>query len=479
MRTATALSRAAGTGLPWVQVAPSAPYFITEDGAPWHPVGQNDAISWPELQGLFRRRDLPGVDRHLAWLAAHGVTCLRVMMEYAQVRHRYLENPVGRFVPAMVELWDDFVALCERHGLRLLLTPFDTFWMYLRWRHHPYSRARGGICERPADWLTERAMIEAVKARLSFMVERWGGSGAVFAWDLWNEMHPAHMGEDVGHFASVTTELSEHVRGLELRLYGRARPQTVSLFGPVLYSHPYVADTIFRHPLLAFASTHLYAKGTIDHPRDTVAPAVAVGELVAEALSHMAPERPFFDSEHGPIHLFKDKRKTLPEAFDDEYFRHIQWAHLASGAAGGGMRWPNRHPHTLTAGMRRAQRALAGFLPLIDWPEFRRRNVSDQIRVRTPGTHAFACADGQQAVVWLLRGDTLDRATGMLRPDAPPVTAAFDLPGMRDGSYSVTLWNTRLGRATATLRAECSSGLLPIAVPGLVTDLAVALRRQG
>src|SRR5690606_15354837 len=87
--------------LPWISVAPDAPYFVDERGAPWTPIGQNDAITWPELAGLFRRRDLPAVERHLHWLKAHGVTCLRLMMEYAQVRHRYFERPAGRFVPHM------------------------------------------------------------------------------------------------------------------------------------------------------------------------------------------------------------------------------------------------------------------------------------------------------------------------------------------------------------------------------------------
>ncbi|TIL77742.1 MAG: hypothetical protein E5Y81_12695, partial [Mesorhizobium sp.] len=43
---------------------------------------------------------------------------------------------------------------------------------------------------------------------------------------------------------------------------------------------------------------------------------------------------------------------TSPE-LPTEYFRHLQWAHLAAGGAGGGMRWPNRSPHVLTPGMRR------------------------------------------------------------------------------------------------------------------------------
>jgi mannan endo-1,4-beta-mannosidase len=143
----------ASAAMPWVQTRPGHPYFLTDDGRPWTPIGQNDAISWVEFEGLFRRRDLPAVERHLRWLKAHGVTCLRLMLEYAQVRHRYIEKPAGRFVPAMVQLWDDLFAMCERIGLRILLTPVDTFWMWLHWRHHPWNKANGGPCASPSETL--------------------------------------------------------------------------------------------------------------------------------------------------------------------------------------------------------------------------------------------------------------------------------------------------------------------------------------
>ena len=39
-------------------------------------------------------------------------------------------------------------------------------------------------------------------------------------------------------------------------------------------------------------------------------------------LSHTPANRPFTDSEHGPIHMFNDHKKMLNEAFDDEYERH-------------------------------------------------------------------------------------------------------------------------------------------------------------
>jgi hypothetical protein len=463
--------------LPWVTVSPGAPYFQTDRGESWTPIGQNDAISWPELEGLFRRRDLASVERYLADLADHGVTCLRLMMEYAHGRHRYLERPAGVFNPAMVELWDDLFALSARHGLRILLTPFDTFWMWKRWKHHPYNRANGGPCKSRSGMLTCPRTRAAIKRRLLFATERWGGSGVLFAWDLWNELHPAYGGNDPGCFDELIQDLSDTLRRREIELHGRAHPQTVSIFGPLLIEHPGTVEPVLRHPALEFHSIHLYEQGTIDHPRNTVEAAAAVGRLMREALAEVPPERPFLDSEHGPIHTYKDHHRTLSAPFDDEYFRHIQWAHLASGGAGGGMRWPNRRPHQLTPGMRDAQQALAGFLPLIDWTRFRRRNLSFEIAVKGRGCVGFACGDEAQAVVWILRVDRLDKK-GKVREDAEPVDLAVSIPGLGAGRYRATPWDTVEGRCLGCFEADHSgSGKLTLPLPPLRTDLALAVRR--
>jgi mannan endo-1,4-beta-mannosidase len=177
--------------------------------------------------------------------------------------------------------------------------------MWIRWKHHPYNKAQGGPCSKRSQWLLCPDTLKAIKARFTFAVERWGGSGALFAWDLWNEIHPAHAGNSTDVFYRFVSELSSHVRELETRHFGRAHLQTVSLFGPVLQEHPAVADVIFRHPLLDFATTHFYDAKTINHPKNTVAPAVCAGALVREAIEHIQKSRPFFDSEHGPIHALK------------------------------------------------------------------------------------------------------------------------------------------------------------------------------
>jgi hypothetical protein len=466
--------------LPWIQVASGAPYFITEAGEPWTPVGQNDAISWVELRGLFQRRDLPAVEAHLRYLKQHGVTCLRLMMEYAQVRHRYIERPVGTFVPSMVQLWDDLFELCERIGLRILLTPFDTFWTWLHWKHHPYNSRNGGPLRHPSRLLLCSDTRKAIKNRLTFAVERWGGSGALFAWDLWNEIHPAQAEESADCFGEFIHDLSHHVRSLEQRLYGRSHPQTVSLFGPELSLRPHLdlKEPIFRHPDLDFATLHIYETGSIDNPQNTVDAAISMGRIVQDALAEIQDGRPFLDTEHGPIHSFKDRNRTLPEPFDDEYFRHMQWAHLASGGAGGGMRWPNRSPHTLTRGMREAQQAMAEFLPLVDWLRFERISLNAEIESSCDEVACFGCGDDAQAVIWLLRKDTMDQ-NGTLRTDAQPMDLTVRIPRLSSGSYCATGWNTLEGRTCTMLEAaKGPEPFLQLRVPPFVTDLALAIRRQ-
>lgn len=496
----------AGASLAWVQRAPGVPYFVLDDGTPWAPVGANESVTWPELAGLLRRRDLPGVEAHLRWLRAHGVTVLRLMLEYAQGQRYYFERPAGTFVPHVVQLWDDLFALCERAGMRILLTPYDTFFHWIRWQHHPYNHRHGGPCADRSQLMVCASTREFIKRRLAFAVERWGGSGALFAWDLWNELHPAQGNNDYFGIWGFVTELSEFVRSLEVRLHGRAHPQTVSVFGPELLWKPELRELIFRHPGLDFASSHFYAEGTIDAPRDTVAPAVAAGQLVKEALVEIGDARPFVESEHGPIYTFKDRGVTLPAAFDDEYFRHIQWAHLASGGAGGGMRWPNRHPHALTAGMREAQRALAAFLPLVDWSRFNRQPLNGTVVVRdlatgralrlataeghTPAGHppvvplggceaaAFACGDDAQAVVFALRADAL-AIDGCVRRDVAPRAVVVEVPGLTAGCYAVTEWDPVAGTARASAVVTHDGGPLALGPVALVADAVLLARRVG
>lgn len=450
----------------WIGCAAGAPYFETESGKSWAPVGFNDAITWPTLAPLYRRRDPVAVERHFAMLRDMGVTCLRLMLDYNQVRHRNLESRCGQFSPAMVQMWDDLIALGEVYGVRFVLTPFDTFWMARRWRTHPYARANGGPSAKMTQMFTCPDTRTAIKNRLGFATRRWGSSGAIFAWDLWNEIDLNYAGGDAAACHDFVSDISASLRSDEIRLHGRSHLQTVSVFAPALKERPALDDIVFRHPSLDFASIHLYERGTIDNPRDTLAPAQATARLMAQSALKCPPGRPLHDSEHGPIHSFKDKRITLPDAFDIEYFRRMQWAHLASGGAGGGMRWPNRHPHVPIQGMYDAQKILADFLPLIDWGCFQRQPLDRRLTVHDFDGLATGCGDARQAVLCLLPG----------RAHCSNGTAVT-IAGFEPGIYAVTQVSTITGARDFAQLQTTQGGELTVLVQGSGQDMAVAIAR--
>ena len=302
------------------------------------------------------------------------------------------------------------------------------------------------------------------------------------------------------HLKSFISELSEEVRSIELRTHGRAHPQTVSIFGPELKlkAHLEMEPYIFRHASLDFATIHIYETGTIDAPRNTVDPAVGMGRIVRESLAEIHDGRPFLDTEHGPIHTFKDFRRTLPELFDNEYFSHMQWAHLASGGAGGGMRWPNRHPHSLTSGMRRSQQALSTFLAAaeIAWHRFARRNLNDTLELFRHDSPAadggeslepgepipcerlarFGCGTEDQAIVYLLRRDTRIKG-GQLDPEAAPLHLSLKVPQLTEGRYTLTAYDPCTGNLL-TRWPHHLSFQTTLSLPPLVTDCLFVLCRD-
>lgn len=193
----------------------------------------------------------------------------------------------------------------------------------------------------------------------------------------------------------------------------------------------------------------------------------------------VSDDRPFFESEHGPIHSFKDHDLVLAEDFDDEYFRHMQWAHVASGAAGGGMRWPNRHPHILTPGMHLTQRALHAFLRLIRWTDFCRKNISHEMTVRKRDAFAwFGCSDGSQAILYLLRSNNRNER-GMIDTAAAGVQAFVEVPNFEPGPCVITEWDTQRGAAIMRRHTTISEDrVLRFESTPIVDDLAIAIQRD-
>lgn len=124
--------------------------------------------------------------------------------------------------------------------------------------------------------------------------------------------------------------------------------------------------------------------------------------------------------------------------------------------------------------MRAAQHVLSEFLPLIDWTLFRRHNLNEELSCDNPGVAMFGCGDNNQAVVWLMRTNSL-RRDGTVEPrrDALPIT--LHIPSLAAGRYTVTTMDPTTGARHAHA-AETATDGLTLPLNPMERDLAIAVK---
>lgn len=440
----------------YISVAPGGRYFVDEAGQGFIVIGQNDGVPWPGLSSLLHGAPGP-TETYIRDLRDHGINVSRVMIEYAQQPHTYLENPVGAFSESVTAFWDTFIELSEQHGLYLLLTPYDTFWQSHNWDAFPYNVTMGGPCETRRDWLRGRACIDAQKARWRYIIDRWGGSPNIFAWDIMNEID-IWWGSTMDEIEAYVDEMAAFVREYETERWGRTRLITVSSAAPV--PEGALGRIIYRHSALDFANTHLYIGPDIRQPDNPIGAGPMMAGGVLRSLEAIDDNRPYFDSESGPI-----DRWIINPRFDQEYHHNMSWGHLAAGGAGSGMRWPYTDPHFILPELRDNLLALARFASTIDWANFPSRNISAEVQTSRREIIDAACSDGRTAIIWLL----LDRRRNQ---DVTFENASVTIRDvLEEGSYTVEFWETYEGYILQTVEARVVDGSLEITIPEFELDL--------
>jgi mannan endo-1,4-beta-mannosidase len=382
----------------YVQVMPGGRYFVHADGKPFIPLGYNHNPDWPQFDEANPDREtyLPDrPDRYMAHLKANGVNTVRLMIETPQSGN--LEEPIGTFRPEHVRWIDTVVLAARKHGIKLIVTPWDTFWMNLRWDKTPYNPELGGLVKNRLDFITSPEVRKQQKRRLQFMIDRWGNSGTIFAWellneaDLWWSANPAQLRAWIDDMASFT-------RQYERRKWGRNHMLSVSFAEPMPKGA--LAALAYSSSALDYATTHLYI-GTSRAPKEAVGPALALRQGVAYSLAQIKDARPFMDTENGPI-----DRWIESAALDEEVFHGMIWAHLASGGAGSGFRWPYRNPHHLTEGMLSHLKHMDAFVAQVPWKSLAGRHVPIVAEgEKSAATCAFASPTS--AIAWTSGGGPL------------------------------------------------------------------------
>lgn len=268
--------------------------FHTADGRPFVPIGAN--VAWAEGPVLpYYQRAFAAFSRErLNWMRIWMAHWGRLNLDWLPGPSRFLPAPMGaspsagNLDPRVAANWDRILALAEQHGVyvQVVLQHHGQYSTQVNpnWAENPWNAANpGGFLKTPTDFFTSPRARELTQRKYRYIVARWGWSPAVFAWELFNEVHWVDAMRN-GHEAAVAAwhdEMADFIRSVDA------------------YHHLVTTSTEdLRSPIYAkmdFYQPHLYAADAITGARRVL-------------IRPPRADRPVFYGEEGDDHL------DLPEA---------------------------------------------------------------------------------------------------------------------------------------------------------------------
>jgi hypothetical protein len=158
--------------------------FVFDSGAPYYPIGHN--IAWKNGGG-------PDVPTLLIQAGKVGENWSRIWMNHWDNKNLdWGQTPYGTYSLDVARTWDGIVAAADRSGVRFQLViqhhgPYSSR-TDSNWAENPWNVAKGGFLKAPGDFFTDPLARKLTRAKLRYIVARWGYSPGVLAWELFNEV---------------------------------------------------------------------------------------------------------------------------------------------------------------------------------------------------------------------------------------------------------------------------------------------------
>lgn len=237
-----------------------------DDGTPFIPIGHN--VAWEDGSGLGTAY----WDRTYGRMAAQGANWTRLhlihywdgqSLEWTPGNGYY--QGLGRYSLELAWKIDQIVEAAERHGVHLQMVPFNSVMfsttIFPQWDGNPFNQANaasGGFLAQPQDFFTDERAKALVRRQLRYLVARWGYSGAILAWELFNEADLVD-----GYYASDATRDAVHAWHAEMAAYlksidpARHLVSTSAALGGRF-------DPVWSLPEIDLVQHHNYRPGKVD-----------------------------------------------------------------------------------------------------------------------------------------------------------------------------------------------------------------------
>jgi len=259
--------------LPFIQLDPHRPAgFLRSDGRPFSPVGAN--LAWaPEDRAEYYRRAIPAFARaNLNWMRVWMVHWSGLNLDWLPADMGPSPKP-GGLDPRVADNWDQLLDAAEANGVYLQIV-FQHHGQFTtgansNWADNPWNAANpGGFLRSPADFFTssEAGLMTMLKYR--YIVARWGWSPAVFAWELFNEVHwvdAIDKQKDTAAVARWHDAMAAFIRSVDV-YHHLITTSTEDLASPIYRSMDFFQPHLYAANLLAGARSYASPAAALDHP---------------------------------------------------------------------------------------------------------------------------------------------------------------------------------------------------------------------
>ena len=325
-----------------------------------------------------------------------------------------------------------------------------------------YSVSNGGPCKDMKDFFVLPEAKRRFKARLRYLVARWGYSPNVFAWELWNEFETVGARPDKEKtIIPWSVEMCGYLQSID-----PWRHMTTNSLG----SHA-LLPALWESKEHDFTQMHGYYGW---HKPEDEELARAMVPLMVKWLDKLTVfHKPYLWAEFGVARGKTPELRELGDRDQDGVNMHAGlWTPVMHGAAGSGHIWwwgayvdrKDLYYHF---------RGLANFVKGIQWTTagFEKAKVeTHNDRLGVMGLHGKSLS-----ILWVMNKDYTWWNVIQKTPVSAVESTSFEVSGFQAGAYKVEYWDTYEGRIIRTAPANSTAGKLKIAVPKLDRDIAIKI----
>jgi Domain of unknown function (DUF5060) len=448
----------------FVRVNPTNPrYLALDNGDFFFPIGINMGW-WGGSADAIKE-----YGRWLDQFSSNGGNTIRVWMASWSFGIEWKDTGLGNYDNRLYNAWllDQLFLMAGEHHVKIILVlmnhgPFSLY-TNTEWADNPYNAALGGPLEKPDQFVTDSIAKAFYKQRLNYIINRWGYSPELLAWEWFNEVNLTMISDEA--LIPWLQEMTAYLRERDVNLHLTTNSSAI-----------YAESPIWNLPEIDIIQKHEYASQENSTNKD-------LGDRVVadfNRLAMSAPVKPILMGEFG----------YSAENYGDEVEKtgiHLHnglWATTFAGYAGSGMYWW-WDIYVEKYNLWKHFNGLSTFLKGVDLPLYTPFSSMEMKGSEGENNQVIGLGlRGEDTLVWLRSNQYTVQASVAARNGKPASTIylppmidaiSLTLNDMPEGNYTVSWFDPQQAKWLNMEQATTVNRTLIIQVPAFRNDLAVKI----